>query len=450
MALGGDEVMRRWRATKIPASLPVILGVAATIAVGALAWKWLEPPPSKEIRLATGRPGGGYYAFGQELQARMKTHGFEVELVETAGGVENQKLLVAGEVDAAFLQGGAEELSPDPQGRARSVASVYYEPLWVFRKGAVDEQIRLTDLAQAPVAIGEPGSGTHAVVRRLFELNDLETSENLLEIGGDDAIAALKSGKVQAAFMIMSPEAETLKNLLELDGVHLVNFSRHRAYARNLHFIRDVHLSEGILDLAKNLPDREVTVLTTAAQLAVTKELHPGIVQLFLREGTELFGKRGLLEDPNEFPSKQYLTLELHPGAEDGFIGGPSFLSEYLPFDAVIAIKRTGLVLLPMLTILLPLFKIVPMVYAWQMRRRIYRWYVDLIELEGEISDGGDLTESERILAQLEDEIRNVVDVPPSYRRDYYLLRTHVDYVRKKLTGHADVATTGGESDAVS
>src|SRR3954465_451040 len=85
--------------------------------------------------------------------------GITLELRETAGAVENLRLLQdpSAGVDLAFTQGG---IAPVEGGaKIRAIASVFLEPLWLFpRKPIEPETIR--SLAGLRVAIGAAGSGT--------------------------------------------------------------------------------------------------------------------------------------------------------------------------------------------------------------------------------------------------------------------------------------------------
>ena len=92
--------------------------------------------------------------------------------------------------------------------------------------------------------------------------------------------------------------------------------------------------------------------------------------------------------------------------------------------------------LLPMLAIMYPLFKLMPWIYRWRMRARIYRWYADLaavdIEENGESSPK---THEDQItkLDELEKNVANI-NVPKPYAQGLFHLRMHIDMFRKKLT----------------
>lgn len=109
----------------------VLLAVAAalTAVVVGLSLRYMDPFPPRRIVLATGQPEGTYDAVGREYQRRLAREGLQVELVGTAGSVENLERLVRGEVDVAFAQGGIDPLVSDPSGTVRGMAAVYREPV---------------------------------------------------------------------------------------------------------------------------------------------------------------------------------------------------------------------------------------------------------------------------------------------------------------------------------
>ena len=140
-----------------------------------VAWQFVNPAPPRHIRIATGSEQGAYYLFAQRYRERLAQEGIELEILTTAGSVENLRLLAdetAG-IDLAFVQGGT--ASHEETERFSGLASLYYEPLWVFYRGeqAAD---RLPALAGKRIATGRQGSGTNAVARSLLENNFIDLS----------------------------------------------------------------------------------------------------------------------------------------------------------------------------------------------------------------------------------------------------------------------------------
>jgi hypothetical protein len=106
-----------------------------------------------------------------------------------------------------------------------------------------------------------------------------------------------------------------------------------------------------------------------------------------------------------------------------------------LPFWPAIAVERAVILGLPLLTLLIPLVRLAPEVYDWQVRRRIYCWYQDLRELEERAAAAASPAEQ----AQIRDEVRTLdarvraVKVPLGYSRELFDLREHVEFTARLL-----------------
>src|SRR6476620_12442502 len=88
--------------------------VVLAVALLAAAYWWLDPAPPRHVVLATGQDQGAYAEFGKRYVQILKENGVEVRLRKTAGAAENIALLrqPGGDVDIAFVQGGADDDRP--------------------------------------------------------------------------------------------------------------------------------------------------------------------------------------------------------------------------------------------------------------------------------------------------------------------------------------------------
>lgn len=144
--------------------------IAATVAAGYLL---TGPAPPRQIRLATGQPGGMYDTFGAQYVARLGRVGLRTAVVSTSGSLDNLRSLLRGEVDVAFVQGGTYPLVADPEARLRGIAAIYLEPLWIFHRGGPALR-SISELAGRRVSIGLPGSGTEAVAVTLLREHGID------------------------------------------------------------------------------------------------------------------------------------------------------------------------------------------------------------------------------------------------------------------------------------
>src|SRR5438094_10043973 len=117
----------------------------------------------------------------------------------------------------------------------------------------------------------------------------------------------------------------------------------------------------------------------------------------------------------------------------------PPLLQRYLPFWAADLIDRLKIILLPLITLVYPLFKLIPPTYDWRMRSRINRWYKDLQAIEEKIETrepGADFGPEVAELDRLEASVGRL-SVPLAYANPLYTLRSHIALLRDELRqGH--------------
>lgn len=408
--------------------------VVVTVLGFLLAYQFVDPAPPKMITIGAGDEQGAYFLFANRYRDYLKQEGVELIVRPTAGSVENLELLSAEQalLDTAFVQGGTRQ-GEDVKGLF-SLGSLYYEPLWVFFRGAKTIP-RITELEGKRVAIGSDGSGTQKLVMQVLSVNGLDgRNTRLLPLGTQEAIDRLLAGTVDAIFMVASARSPGVKQLLSTPDIHLMNFARADAYTRNLRFLSAVILPEGAIDLEKNIPQKDTTMLAATANLVVREELHPALVDLLLQAAQSVHGEGGWFEQAGQFPSQNHLEFPISPDAQRFYRYGPPLLQRYLPFWAASFVDRMKVMLLPLVALLIPLAKIMPPIYRWRMRSKVYRWYRELQEIDlglfHNIPAPEDYYRLE--LERIEGEVVKV-DVPLSFADELFDLRLHIEMIRRRL-----------------
>ncbi|WP_029132312.1 TAXI family TRAP transporter solute-binding subunit [Sedimenticola selenatireducens] len=412
-----------------PAVLLVLLGFI-------LAYQFVKPAPPDHIRLASGQPDGAYYLFGQQYQQRLLEEKIHLEVLTSAGSIDNIGRLTRGEVDAALIQGGT---TGDTPGEASllSLGSLYFEPIWVFYRKELSVS-HLTDLQGKRTAIGAEGSGTRSLALRLLAQNDINPSNSpLLESSGRSAADALLEGKIDSAFFVASPMSPVVRALLDAEHIQLMSFERAEAYTRTHRFLSSVTLPEGVINLKRNLPDRPTTLLAASANLVVRDDLHPALMDLLLQAAQGVHERGGWFEESGQFPAPEYLVYPLSSAAERFYKYGPPLLQRYLPFWAATLVDRLKVMLLPFLALMIPLFKIMPPIYRWRMRSRIYRWYREVLAIDHQLfKPDADLAQARSALDQIEYDVSHI-EIPLSYAEELYDLRLHISLIQQKLERRA-------------
>lgn len=408
--------------------------LAVIVLVGFLiTYQYVGAPPPKVVRIATGANNGAYYTFAQEYARLLASDGITLEVVPTAGSVENLELLKSGEVSLALIQGGS--ATRDDKERLQSLGSLFLEPVWIFvrRQSAVK---RFLELKGNRVSVGITGSGTHLLATQLLSAAGItETNTQLIREETTQAIDSLSNGKIDAAFFVASPEAPIIRKLFAAPAVELLNFDRAAAYGRWFPFLTPVTLSEGVIDLQQNIPDHDTPLVAASANLAARRDLNASLIPAVLNAVTRVHQTGGVLEHKRQFPSVDFADLPLSEDARRYLINGPSFLFRWLPYGTAVLLDRLKILVLPLLALLLPLFKIAPPLYTWRIRSKIYKWYAAVREVESSIQEqkvSGDATSLINRLNELDRQVASV-SVPLSYAAELYHLRLHIRFLQKKL-----------------
>lgn len=397
-----------------------------------LTFQFVKPAPPKTIRMATGTANNMYHAFGLQYQQALKKQGINVDLLVTQGSVDNLRLLDEGKADIALVQSGMDS-NQNPGFEA--IGSLYYEPLWLFTRSAISIA-QLSELQGKRISIGSVGSGTVPVAKTLLFDNKInETNSDLLNLNSEEAVTALQKGTIDAVFMVTGPQSPYVQKLLYSPEAQLFNFKRNEAYHRLHPFLSAVTLPEGVIDITRNIPSADIHLLAPTATLVVTEDFHPALTTLMLQAASSLHGHGSILAPAGLFPSQQFIDFPLNDDAKRFYKSGPPFLQRYMPFWAANLVDRMIVLLLPLITLMIPLMKILPPTYRWRIRSRIYRWYDQLRDIEYRSESLDSDKDKEGLLKELltiEKELM-MTDIPKSYAESQYNLRLHIRLIRERL-----------------
>jgi hypothetical protein len=154
-----------------------------------------------------------------------------------------------------------------------------------------------------------------------------------------------------------------------------------------------------------------------------------------MRAATQIHGNAGLLNKAGEFPAPLNAEFPLSSEARRYYKAGPPFLQRYLPYWIAVLVDRLWIILLPALALVVPLTRIIPPIYRWRVRSRIYRWYARLKEVELELDEQPGEDRLEELLARLDEIERavNRINTPLAYSDNLYLFKQNVDLVRARV-----------------
>ena len=416
----------------------LIYGFAAGILWLALwvTFQFVQPLPPNKVTMLSGSETGAYHAFALRYAEFFREHGYELEVIPSNGSMDNLTRISDPEsgIQAALMQGGI--AGPEDHPGLESLGSLYYEPVWFFHRTKLKIKT-LADLKGRKVAIGPDGSGTNHLISALLRENGVNPDNaTLLLEGAGDAGPELLDGKIDGLFTIAGVASSTVQELSRANKtVSIYSFGRAETYVRTHHFLEKLTLPPGGIDLIEDLPPQDVTLIAPTANLVVRDDLHPALKYLFLLAADKVHRDGDLFAPANRFPNGEAVLFPLSDEAANFYKSGPPLLMRYLPFQIAITVERLKILLIPLLTLLFPLFKITPPAYRWQIRRRIFKWYKELKKLDMEAFHLTDVDKAREMLQKLEEMDRLVLEtsVPLSYTDYIYSLRLHIRMIRQRL-----------------
>ncbi len=410
------------------------------IALGYVAYRLVDPTPPKTVTLSTGQENSAYEVLGKRYAAILARQGITVRLKRSEGSMENLQRLQdpASDVDIAFVQSGSTSLRNAEQHQLVSLGSLFVEPVWLFYRDSVKLR-SVRDLRGLRINVGPDGTGVPQLFGKILDANGMEKGDvRLADMENTPATMALLAGKVDGMVFSSSAEALLIQMLLQTPGIRLFDFTQAEAYARRFAFLSAVRLPRGIVDFGRDIPSRDHQLIAPTATLVARDGLHPALVDLLVQAAAEIHGAPGWFQRRGEFPTAEYSEIPVASAAEKYYRDGPPLMQRYLPFWLANFFGRMWLVIVALGALLVPLSRVVPPLYVWKVRSRIYRWYGQLRSVEGAVEDASPeqrrqiYEEQVRRLDDIERRVNRLV-VPLSFAEELYGLRSHIDFVRKRI-----------------
>jgi uncharacterized protein len=419
----------------LEATLPSVLLICMAL---FFAYKFIDPAPPRRIVIATGVADLNYNAYAAIYGVYLQKEGITLELRKTSGDTENLRLLKDPEsdVDIAFIQDGVAH--SEGAGSLLSLGSLYYQPVWIFCRCKANTT-HLSALKGKRIAIGYAGNGTHTLVSTLLTESGINSSNTkLVSIGGEEAATALRQGKLDAALFVDVANSGMIHEMVTDKRLRLLSMDTAEAFSRKFAFMHHLVLPEGAMDLARNIPSHDVHLVAPTATLVVKESMHPALAYLMMKVIAEVHGGPSLFNTKGEFPSAKDTDFPLSTQALNFYKSGLPIIDKYLPFWAATFVNRTLIVILPLLALLIPLTKIIPMVYVWLVKRKLFRYYGELRFLDTQLQDIKSAEDVQQCLEKLNEIESKVVNVklPVPFSQYAYELRAHIELVRSKLNHH--------------
>jgi TRAP-type uncharacterized transport system substrate-binding protein len=411
----------------------IFIAMLGCLALLLIFLRFIFPAPPQHLRIAAGSQGSYFHDVASTYKTALAKEGISLEIVQTLGALDNLQLVNAGKVDLALAHDGLVQAKAEPE--LRSLGSISYEPIWVFRRKGTPVLNDLTQLKGMRVNIGPEGSGVRFLSLQLLSLSGV-TPQNtpFFDVSTMESIELLNSGRLDVGFFMDPPENQNIKSLFTSQEILEVNLKDADAFHRNLRYLHVTPLAASTIDMASAQPASEFRTVSVTNTVVVNRQLHPAIQYLMLSIMDKSHHAPSLISAEGEFPSDKDVGLPLSDEAEIFYEKGMPFLSQYLPFELASIVERLAKSLLPFLLVIFPILKFIPTIIKWHTSRKFSKLYKSLANVEARMrSNSAQLSAAEcvSLLNRIEEEI--ALENLSLSSSEVYVLREHIELVRGQI-----------------
>jgi TRAP-type uncharacterized transport system substrate-binding protein len=411
----------------------LLRGFAAIVSVVAVVWLalwYFIPAPPSAITIAAGLKGGSFEYVARRYQERLARHHVKLNIRFTDGSLDSLKLVrdPKSGVDAAFSLGGVTNSTESPG--LISLGRINYSPLWFFYRGSKP----IEHLSQLKGMHVSTSSATRRMVTDILAAYGVTPQNTIfLFIRGPAVGKALRAGETDVASFSQGVNAPNVQKLLHDPTVRVMNVAQAEALTQLFPSLQHVVLSQGVIDLEKNIPPANVDVIALTNVVVVRSNLHPEMIYLLAQTMKEEHSRGGILHRAGDFPTQTDPEFPMAEEAIDYYKNGPSFLQRYLPFWMINYAKRLIAVLLTAFAVIIPLFTYAPKLYGWFLHAYLQGLYRRLRAVETEMDAELTAAQVEVLQTDLKD-INRAAHILPMRHSDIFIdLITHIRVTRGEL-----------------
>ena len=426
--------------------------ILIVILMGAIYFA--EPAPPKEINFASGVKGGSYEKLVLKYKEYLAQYDVKVNIIPTSGPLTNLELIRGDaktlakylplikpqdqRIDVALTQAGLASQVEDLD-QILYLGSIDYEPIvFMVRRNLVQDitSNEIKSFTQLNVATGELGTGTQAQIARMMALDDAGSiNSNIKAMTDEQAVNALLADEIDGMVLVDGVQSNNMQKITQSDQIEILNFPRAQAYRRRLPYLQVLTIPIGSLNLSKNIPSKNLQILSTTTALIARVDTHPAIQYLLARASTDIAGKASFFAESREFPRFFDPSIPHSEIAHNYYLKGSPYLQRFLPYWLAEIIDRLIFIILPFSALAYPILLALPNYRKKRLTRKIWANYERLRQLETEITDHFDqnkIDEYLQLLDNIEAEAVNV-KISGSLGADYFKHRQHIHFVRSLI-----------------
>lgn len=280
------------------------------------------------LNISTSTSGGTFYIVGGKIADMINKHIENVQATAevTAGGVENARLLKAGETDIAFFPGdtlynavnGLGEFQKDGKIAIQNLAGLYDSPMQivVLKKSGIKS---IAELKGKKVSLGAPGSSTAVRAEIILKAHGLTLKDIVVDTTtSSESSTLLNDGMIDCAFFTSGAPASAIMDIAAKNPITMLPITDEAMKAINTEYPY-LHAFNVPADVYPNVP--AFTCIASSANLCVSPKMDEQLAYEITKMLFENFDEFAAVHKSikNEFNLKNATSqgdlASYHPGA---------------------------------------------------------------------------------------------------------------------------------------
>ena len=286
----------------------IVIAIAAYVlfVMGNFVYSFLLM--ERNVNMAVGPPTSYSNNVGQTLNTWLTDNG-----VSTSLTVQEDTLSVIEEVnnseddirDSTALNVGfvAQGVNAEDYPNVVSLGSISSQPLVIFARAELGENLVLGDLDGAEVSIGVPGSDVNTLMTDIVNTYGFTSKLDLRSQPTQEGVEQLLAGEVDAIALLYSIRTPIIEELALNPELTIVNLDRAAALAFELGYTQPATIPPSFISLAKRIPAGPITTVAVELTVIANEYLDEPNILLIAQQLSVLDPRMNLPTDQETYPN---------------------------------------------------------------------------------------------------------------------------------------------------
>jgi hypothetical protein len=184
-----------------------------------------------------------------------------------------------------------------------SLGSIASQPLLIFARAELGENLVLADLEGAKVSIGVPGSDVNKLMMDIVNTYGFTSNFDARSDPTNVGIAQLLAGEVDALALLYSIRTPIIEELAVNPDLTIVDLDRASALAFELGYAQPATIPSSFISLAQRIPDTPITTVAVELTVIANDYLDEPNVLLIAQQLSILDPRMNLPSDKETYPN---------------------------------------------------------------------------------------------------------------------------------------------------